>query len=150
VGEDDSEDSESGIDDERGLKVSITSLPSTNVGGLCSMRPSATCQGPLPARVERELEEGEGEGEEKKVSDHIRPTKGMSTTRKEMRGHSPRAMNSTPTTPATRIRFCQRRILIDALKAASPSTSRTSISSADVEPRTRASRSCGSGQQHRK
>jgi hypothetical protein len=106
------------------------------------MRLSATCQGPIPApRVERELDK---EGGEKKVSDHMRPAR-MSENEDEMRQRSPRAINSTLTKPATRIRFCQRRILIDALKAASPSTSRTSMSSADVEPRMRASGSCASG-----
>jgi hypothetical protein len=124
AGEDDLEEGKPGIEDDRGRKTSMTSLPSKNVGGLCSMRLSATCQGPLPApRVERELEKDEVEEGEKKVSDHMRP----------------RAINSTLTNPATRIRFCQRRIWIDALKAASPSTSQTSMSSADVEPRMRAS-----------
>lgn len=123
VGEGDPEET-SDVEDDGGRKTSMTSLASTKVGGLCSIRLSATCQGPLPAsRVERGPHEGEGEGDEKNVSDHMRP----------------RAMNSTPTKPATRIRFCQSLILIDALKAASPSTSRTSMSSADVQPRTRAS-----------
>ncbi|KAG1872350.1 hypothetical protein DFJ58DRAFT_836915 [Suillus subalutaceus] len=98
-----------GIEDDRGRRMLMTSLPSTNVGGLCSMRPRATCQGSLPTpRVERELEEGE----EKKVSNHIRPAK-------------------------------------NALNATLPLTSWTSMSSAGVEPRTRASRYCASGQQHR-
>ena len=57
--------------------MSITSLESIKVGGLCSSKQSATCQIPAPVCAV--------DGGEKNVRDHIRPRNEKVTRRKDSR-----------------------------------------------------------------